>query len=87
MKTALTDLIEALELDIKYITDDDSKEDRYHRQGLKYACDLAKEKLKKEKELLNNFYKAGEKNVDFDSLHGYGSLSNFEKHFEETFKS
>jgi uncharacterized protein (DUF2164 family) len=58
-KTPIQELINTLELDIKSINEFDSKEDKYYRQGLKYALNLANDKLLKEKDELKKAYVSG----------------------------
>ena len=82
--TALQELIEILNESQKFINDNDSKEDKYYRRGLREAIEEANKLLEKEKEQIKNSY-----------LDGYGNgcgcydfLTNedAEQYYNETYK-
>lgn len=43
-------------------------------------------KLEKERQQLVDAYKAGEVNIDFPALHGYGKKSNANKYYTENYE-
>ena len=57
--TALQELIEILNESQKFINDNDSKEDKYYRRGLREAIEEAKALLEKEKEQMIDAYNHG----------------------------
>ena len=57
--TALQKLIEILNESQKFINDNDSKEDKYYRRGLREAIEEAKALLEKEKEQMIDAYNHG----------------------------
>lgn len=50
MKTVLTEIAECLEKDIKFITKDDDKSDRYYQAGMMYALTLVRDGFNKQKQ-------------------------------------
>ena len=69
-KTALQELIEILNKSQKFINDNDSKEDKYYRSGLREAIEVAKNLIPTEK---NKMIEFGNKmqiidDVDFDGF-------------------
>lgn len=57
--TPMMELIEQLEKEIKFINEDDSKEDRYYQAGLKLAYAKAKSLLPKEKQVIEDAHNDG----------------------------
>ena len=57
--TALQELIEILNESQKFINDNDSKEDKYYRRGLREAIEEAKALLEKEKKQIIDAYNHG----------------------------
>lgn len=57
--TALQKLIEILNESQKFINDDDSKEDKYYRTGLKEAIEVAKNLIPTEKQQIIEAYNHG----------------------------
>ena len=64
--TALQKLIEILNESQKFINDNDSKEDKYYRRGLREAIEEAKALLEKEKQLLSEMMQEDEKSGLYD---------------------
>ena len=60
--TALQELIEILNESQTFINDNDSKEDKYYRRGLREAIEEANKLLEKEKEQIKNSYLDGDGN-------------------------
>ena len=82
--TALQELIEILNKSQKFINDNDSKEDKYYRRGLREAIEEANKLLEKEKEQIKNSY------IDSDGngCGCYDFLTNedAEQYYNETYK-
>ena len=57
--TALQELIEILNESQKFINDNDSKEDKYYRRGLREAIEEANKLLEKEEEQIIDAYNHG----------------------------
>lgn len=80
-QTPLERLISQLEKEIAFIRDDDAKEDRLHRQGLRVAKELAETYLPEERKVIEEAYSSAQsemlsviltelksKNVDLSSI-------------------
>ena len=82
--TALQELIEILNKSQKFINDNDSKEDKYYRSGLREAIEEANKLLEKEKEQIKNSYLEG----DGNGCGCYDFLTNedAEQYYNETYK-
>ena len=82
--TALQELIEILNESQKFINDNDSKEDKYYRSGLREAIEEANKLLEKEKEQIKNSYLDG----DGNGCGCYDFLTNedAEQYYNETYK-
>ena len=82
--TALQELIEILNKSQKFINDNDSKEDKYYRRGLREAIEEANKLLEKEKEQIKNSYLDG----DGNGCGCYDFLTNedAEQYYNETYK-
>ena len=82
--TALQELIEILNKSQKFINDNDSKEDKYYRSGLREAIEEANKLLEKEKEQIKNSYLDG----DGNGCGCYDFLTNedAEQYYNETYK-
>lgn len=82
--TALQELIEILNESQKFINDNDSKEDKYYRRGLREAIEEAKKLLEKEKEQIKKSYLEG----DGNGCGCYDFLTNedAEQYYNETYK-
>ena len=82
--TALQKLIEILNESQKFINDNDSKEDKYYRSGLREAIEEANKLLEKEKEQIKNSYLDG----DGNGCGCYDFLTNedAEQYYNETYK-
>lgn len=82
--TALQKLIEILNESQKFINDNDSKEDKYYRRGLREAIEEANKLLEKEKEQIKNSYLEG----DGNGCGCYDFLTNedAEQYYNETYK-
>ena len=82
--TALQELIEILNESQKFINDNDSKEDKYYRRGLREAIEEANKLLEKEKEQIKNSYLDG----DGNGCGCYDFLTNedAEQYYNETYK-
>lgn len=82
--TALQKLIEILNESQKFINDNDSKEDKYYRRGLREAIEEANKLLEKEKEQIKNSYLDG----DGNGCGCYDFLTNedAEQYYNETYK-
>ena len=82
--TALQELIEILNESQKFINDNDSKEDKYYRSGLREAIEEANKLLEKEKEQIKNSYLEG----DGNGCGCYDFLTNedAEQYYNETYK-
>ena len=82
--TALQELIEILNESQKFINDNDSKEDKYYRRGLREAIEVANKLLEKEKEQIKNSYLEG----DGNGCGCYDFLTNedAEQYYNETYK-
>ena len=82
--TALQELIEILNKSQKFINDNDSKEDKYYRRGLREAIEEANKLLEKEKEQIKNSYLEG----DGNGCGCYDFLTNedAEQYYNETYK-
>ena len=82
--TALQELIEILNESQKFINDNDSKEDKYYRSGLREAIEEANKLLEKEKEQIKNSYLEGDSN----GCGCYDFLTNedAEQYYNETYK-
>ena len=82
--TALQELIEILNESQKFINDNDSKEDKYYRRGLREAIQEANKLLEKEKEQIKNSYLEG----DGNGCGCYDFLTNedAEQYYNETYK-
>ena len=82
--TALQKLIEILNKSQKFINDNDSKEDKYYRSGLREAIEEANKLLEKEKEQIKNSYLEG----DGNGCGCYDFLTNedAEQYYNETYK-
>ncbi len=82
--TALQELIEILNESQKFINDNDSKEDKYYRRGLREAIEEANKLLEKEKEQIKNSYLEG----DGNGCGCYDFLTNedAEQYYNETYK-
>ena len=82
--TALQELIEILNESQKFINDNDSKEDKYYRSGLREAIEVANKLLEKEKEQIKNSYLEGDSN----GCGCYDFLTNedAEQYYNETYK-
>ena len=82
--TALQELIEILNESQKFINDNDSKEDKYYRRGLREAIEEANKLLKKEKQQIKNSYLDG----DGNGCGCYDFLTNedAEQYYNETYK-
>ena len=82
--TALQELIEILNESQKFINDNDSKEDKYYRRGLREAIEEANKLLEKEKEQIKNSYLEGDSN----GCGCYDFLTNedAEQYYNETYK-
>lgn len=59
MKTAITEGLEFLDKEIKFITVHDSQEDKYYQAGLKHAYNIFKEKLTPEKDQIKRAFNVG----------------------------
>ncbi len=82
--TALQELIEILNESQKFINDNDSKEDKYYRRGLREAIEEANKLLEKEKEQIKKSYLEG----DGNGCGCYDFLTNedAEQYYNETYK-
>lgn len=82
--TALQELIEILNKSQKFINDNDSKEDKYYRSGLREAIEEANKLLEKEKEQIKKSYLEG----DGNGCGCYDFLTNedAEQYYNETYK-
>ena len=82
--TALQKLIEILNESQKFINDNDSKEDKYYRSGLREAIEEANKLLEKEKEQIKKSYLEG----DGNGCGCYDFLTNedAEQYYNETYK-
>ena len=82
--TALQELIEILNESQKFTNDNDSKEDKYYRRGLREAIEEANKLLEKEKEQIKNSYLEG----DGNGCGCYDFLTNedAEQYYNETYK-
>ena len=82
--TSLQELIEILNESQKFINDNDSKEDKYYRRGLREAIEEANKLLEKEKEQIKNSYLEG----DGNGCGCYDFLTNedAEQYYNETYK-
>ena len=82
--TALQELIEILNESQKFINDNDSKEDKYYRRGLREAIEEANKLLEKEKQQIKNSYLEG----DGNGCGCYDFLTNedAEQYYNETYK-
>ena len=82
--TALQELIEILNESQKFINDNDSKEDKYYRRGLREAIEEANKLLEKEKQQIKNSYLEG----DGNGCGCYYFLTNedAEQYYNETYK-
>ena len=82
--TALQELIEILNESQKFINDNDSKEDKYYRSGLREAIEEANKLLEKEKQQIKNSYLEG----DGNGCGCYDFLTNedAEQYYNETYK-
>ncbi len=82
--TALQKLIEILNESQKFINDNDSKEDKYYRRGLREAIEEANKLLEKEKEQIKKSYLEG----DGNGCGCYDFLTNedAEQYYNETYK-
>ena len=82
--TALQELIEILNESQKFINDNDSKEDKYYRRGLREAIEEANKLLEKEKEQIKKSYLDGDSN----GCGCYDFLTNedAEQYYNETYK-
>ena len=82
--TALQELIEILNESQKFTNDNDSKEDKYYRRGLREAIEEANKLLEKEKEQIKNSYLDG----DGNGCGCYDFLTNedAEQYYNETYK-
>ena len=82
--TALQELIEILNESQKFINDNDSKEDKSYRSGLREAIEVANKLLEKEKEQIKNSYLEGDSN----GCGCYDFLTNedAEQYYNETYK-
>ena len=82
--TALKELIEILNESQKFINDNDSKEDKYYRRGLREAIEEANKLLEKEKEQIKKSYLEG----DGNGCGCYDFLTNedAEQYYNETYK-
>ena len=82
--TALQELIEILNESQKFINDNDSKEDKYYRRGLREAIEEANKLLEKEKQQIKKSYLEG----DGNGCGCYDFLTNedAEQYYNETYK-
>ena len=82
--TVLQELIEILNESQKFINDNDSKEDKYYRRGLREAIEEANKLLEKEKEQIKKSYLEG----DGNGCGCYDFLTNedAEQYYNETYK-
>ena len=62
MNTAITEILEKLREEIKFINKDDSKEDRYYQSGLKLAFNIVKEFRAKEQIQIQDAFDDGQSN-------------------------
>ena len=77
--TALQELIEILNESQKFINDNDSKEDKYYRRGLREAIEEANKLIEKEKkQIIEAFYQGRNLYNDFDD--------DPEIYYDETYK-
>ena len=76
MKTPMQELIHY----IQEMQDDNFVSD------IEYIKDKALSLKEKEKQVIIDAYETGEKNIDFNALHGYGKLSNSTNYYNQTFK-
>ena len=75
--TALQELIEILNKSQKFINDNDSKEDKYYRSGLREAIEEANKLLEKESYQIINAW---------DSAYFEDSNHSGEQYYNETYK-
>lgn len=57
--TAIEEILEKLREEIKFINEDDSREDKYYQTGLKLAFNIVKEYLVKERVQIQKAYSQG----------------------------
>lgn len=79
-QTAMQELIEKLEVEINFINDKDSMEDKFYRQGLRFANRICNELLEKEKDQIENAYIQGF--VHFEKT----GVIDVDNYYNETFK-
>jgi len=82
METALNEILDKLREEIKFINDDDSREDRFYQSGLKLAFNIVKEYRAKEQIQIQDAFDNGQAN--------YTSPRDYEtgkEYYNETFKT
>ena len=77
--TALQELIEILNESQKFINDNDSKEDKYYRRGLREAIEEANKLLEKEKQMYSEEYN----NTNLDKFLFPELIEEFAKYYEK----
>ena len=83
--TALQELIEILNKSQKFINDNDSKEDKYYRRGLREAIEEANKLLEKEKQQIILSYEQGYQDGR-DEHYMSAEFDGAEHYFKETYK-
>lgn len=73
MKTVLQELIEQLEKTVPEVKNGNVIDKSFW--------------IDKEKQQIKDAFEAGENNIDFPALHGYGKLSNVHKYYTENYES
>ena len=84
--TALQELIEILNESQKFINDNDSKEDKYYRRGLREAIEEANKLLEKEKEQIKNSYLDGDGDGNGCGCYDFLTNEDAEQYYNETYK-
>ena len=79
--TALQELIEILNESQKFINDNDSKEDKYYRSGLREAIEEANKLLEKEKQ--KQMYSEEYNNTNLDKFLFPELIEEFAKYYEK----
>lgn len=81
MKTAITEGLQLLHKEIKFINLEDTQEDKYFRAGLKHAYNIFNEKLTSEKNNLENSYIQGFCHSEYEGV------MDFDKYYASTFET
>lgn len=79
MKTAIQQLLTELDNRFPQLLSTNTKEGKELIEILYPFIDM-------EKKQIEEAYESGEKNIDFNALHGHGKLSNSDKYYKETYE-